>query len=198
MPQPEVDQESSKTSGKRKGRPAGDLRSHRKRSHCDGEKNVKKARTSVTYGLEAETKPSGRVTAGGGGGGDTSTKSGRTPTVESHSEEDEETGSEGDLEAKEPGRAPGARPSNHRPVPVPRTFQDERPGGLLTERKTIKNYCKYCDQAFLSKYVRDMHEKVKHGSGYVSAEKPKKMPVIKKPKKEPKSLQIMPIKTEAS
>ena len=73
-----------------------------------------------------------------------------------------------------------------------------RPGGLLTERKTIKNYCKYCDQAFLSKYVRDMHEKVKHGSGYVSAEKPKKMPVIKKPKKEPKSLQIMPIKTEAS
>ena len=71
-----------------------------------------------------------------------------------------------------------------------------RPGGLLTERKTIKNYCKYCDQAFLSKYVRDMHEKVKHGSGYVSAEKPKKMPVIKKPKKEPKSLQILPVKTE--
>ena len=68
----------------------------------------------------------------------------------------------------------------------------------MTERKTIKNYCKYCDQAFLSKYVRDMHEKVKHGSGYVSAEKPKKMPVIKKPKKEPKSLQILPVKTEAS
>ena len=66
----------------------------------------------------------------------------------------------------------------------------------MTERKTIKNYCKYCDQAFLSKYVRDMHEKVKHGSGYVSAEKPKKMPVIKKPKKEPKSLQILPVKTE--
>ena len=38
-----------------------------------------------------------------------------------------------------------------------------------------------------------MHEKVKHGSGYVSAEKPKKMPVIKKPKKEPKSLQILPV-----
>ena len=66
----------------------------------------------------------------------------------------------------------------------------------MTERKTIKNYCKYCDQAFLSKYVRDMHEKVKHGSGYVSAEKPKKMPVIKKPKKEPKSLQILPVKPE--
>jgi hypothetical protein len=39
-----------------------------------------------------------------------------------------------------------------------------------------------------------MHEKVKHGSGYISAEKPKKMPVIRRPKKEPKAL--LPVKIE--
>ena len=120
MPQPEVDQESTKTTGKRKGRPAGDSRSHRKRSHCGGEQSVKKARTSVTCGLESET-PSVRV---GSVEGD-SIKS-RTASEESDSEDEEETGSESDTEGKETGRAPGARPSNHRPVPVPRTFQDER------------------------------------------------------------------------
>lgn len=45
---------------------------------------------------------------------------------ESDSDEEDDSVSEGELDDLETGRPPGARPSNHRPVPVPRTFQDER------------------------------------------------------------------------
>ena len=37
-----------------------------------------------------------------------------------------------------------------------------KPRGLLRKRKPVKNFCNYCDQSFLSKYVRDKHQKVEH------------------------------------
>lgn len=169
IPEPEMDLDSTKTAVKRKGRIVLE------KSLGDHERNPKKAR-SLKVDSSLDTKTILPI------------KSTNNHFSEDSRSEEEESVSETEAEPRPVQRHHGARPSNHRPLAVPRTFQDERPGGLLTERKTIKNYCKYCDQAFLSKYVRDMHEKVKHGSGYISAEKPKKMPVMKKLKKDPKKV----------
>ena len=97
-------------------------------------------------------------------------------------------------------RAPGAKFKKYSSQ-KPATVSNNKQRGLLSERKPVKNFCKYCDQSFLSKYVRDMHEKVKHlqrdnfDKNMSKKVPPLKVP-IKKQKPNPNSLQILPINKE--
>jgi len=77
-------------------------------------------------------------------------------------------------------------------------------GTPLSEQKRIKHHCKYCDMPFISRYVRDMHEKQKHVLNNHSqsfAERkvsvPLKLPIKSATKPDPsalpdKGLQIIP------
>ena len=129
MPAEEIGEESMKAAVKRKGRPPGE----RRRSHYDGDHVSKKARTLTEGSNDFEADiPLAQV----GGAhmeayglappGKSTNKRRGYSSDESDSEDDDESGSGSEFDDIETARAPGARPSNHRPVPVPRTFQDER------------------------------------------------------------------------
>ena len=116
MPQPEQDQSSQKAAVKRKGRPPGDRR------RSEGEYGNKKARTAD---FEADIPVAQVGTHMGAYGLAPGKSTKRWSDSDSDSEEDDSI-SDGEFEDLGSARPPGARPSNHRPVPVPRTFQDER------------------------------------------------------------------------
>ena len=129
MPAEEIGEESMKAAVKRKGRPPGE----RRRSHYDGDHVSKKARTLTEGSNDFEDDiPVAQVggTHMGAYGlappGKSTNKRRGFSSDESDSEDDDESGSGSEFDDIETARAPGARPSNHRPVPVPRTFQDER------------------------------------------------------------------------
>ena len=77
--------------------------------------------------------------------------------------------------------------------------------GKASEKKQ-KHLCRFCEQPFLSRTVRDMHEKAKHitpgsvGPSYTPEASPqpviKKVPPIKLSLKKTNSLQIVPVKQE--
>eukprot|EP00092_Neocalanus_flemingeri_P006367 GFUD01006855.1.p1 GENE.GFUD01006855.1~~GFUD01006855.1.p1 ORF type:complete len:1256 (-),score=208.17 GFUD01006855.1:108-3875(-) len=120
---------------------------------------------------------------------------------ESDSEDSDDSEDESDSEDElDLARAPGAKLKKY-PSQRPPALSNNKSRGLLSERKPVKNFCKYCDQSFLSKYVRDMHEKVKHlQRDYYEKNPGKKVPPLKVPvKKEkpnPNSLQILPVNKE--
>lgn len=123
---------------------------------------------------------------------------------EEESDSDDSDDSEDESDSEDElgiARAPGAKFKRYASQKPPAT-SNNKPRGLLSERKPVKNFCKYCDQSFLSKYVRDMHEKVKHlqrdnfDKKTIKKVPPVKVP-IQKQKPNPNSLQIMPINKEA-
>ena len=120
---------------------------------------------------------------------------------ESDSDDSDDSEDESDSEDElDLARAPGAKFKKY-PSQRPPVMSNNKPRGLLSERKPVKNFCKYCDQSFLSKYVRDMHEKVKHlQRDYYEKAANKKVPPLKVPIKKQKSnsnsLQILPINKE--
>jgi len=128
-------------------------------------------------------------------------------TKQDHSEEESDSDDSDDSEDESDSedeldlaRAPGAKLKKYASQRPP-AVSNPKPKGLLSERKPVKNFCKYCDQSFLSKYVRDMHEKVKHlQREYHEKNTSKKVPplkvAIKKQKPNSNSLQILPINKE--
>jgi hypothetical protein len=124
MPEEELDQEAAKsTVAKRKGRPPGEAGARRKRASCDGDYVRKKARLSGDFESDIPLAQVGTHMGAYGLAPGKSTKRGIMSSDESDTEDEDSCSDPDELEV---GRAPGARPSNHRPVPVPRTFQDER------------------------------------------------------------------------
>ena len=123
MPSEEVGEESMKAAVKRKGRPPGE----RRRSHYDGDHVSKRARTLTEGSNDFESEiPLAQVGAHHMGAYKSTNRRRGYSSDESDSEDDDDSGSGSEFDDIETGRAPGARPSNHRPVPIPRTFQDER------------------------------------------------------------------------
>ena len=125
MPAEEVGEEDMKAAVKRKGRPPGGERRRSQYSN-DGDHVSKKARTLVDGSFDFESDiPVAQAGAYAPVVKSTNKRRGYS-SDESDTEDDEESGSGSEFDELETGRAPGARPSNHRPVPVPRTFQDEK------------------------------------------------------------------------
>ena len=117
---------------------------------------------------------------------------------------DEETE---DSESEEEGMLHRSYPSHLKtyttPQPLPVTSATAT--GKASEKKQ-KHLCRYCEQPFLSRTVRDMHEKAKHitpgslGPSYTPEASPqpviKKVPPLKVNLKKVNSLQIVPVKQE--
>ena len=149
-------------------------------SSLDFETEIPIAQVGMPYGVACE-----------------STKLARSEE-ESDSDDSDDSEDESDSEAEVGvARAPGAKFKKNSSQ-KPSIASNNRQRGLLSERKPVKNFCKYCDQSFLSKYVRDMHEKVKHlqRENYEKSATKKVPPLkvpIKKQKPSSNSLQILPI-----
>merc|ERR1711915_566502 len=71
---------------------------------------------------------------------------------------EDESDSESELGAARPPGEKTKKLSSQKPS----TATSNKPRGLLSERKPVKHFCKFCGQSFLSKFVRDKHEQVKH------------------------------------
>lgn len=122
---PELEEEEGpKPAVKRKGRPPGEP-GHRKRAHYDADYVSKKARRGSFTDFESDI-PVAQVGTHMGAYGLAPGRSTKGDDTDSEDTEEDESISESEFDDLELARAPGARPSNHRPVPVPRTFQDER------------------------------------------------------------------------
>ena len=137
---------------------------------------------------------------------------------ESSSEESEEESDESESD-DEPGMMPSrafpghvksyVAPPSYKPPKPPTPSQPPKPlvAPKASEKKQ-KHLCKYCEQPFLSRTVRDLHEKAKHqGQGFSSlnSSESSPQPVIKKVpplkvslKKSNNSLQIVPVKQDSS
>ena len=115
---------------------------------------------------------------------------------------DEETE---DSESEEDGMLHRSYPSHLKTYTTPQhTSVASATASAKTSEKKQKHLCKFCEQPFLSRTVRDMHEKAKHiipGSLGPSYTPDSPQPVIKKVPplkvlKKANSLQIVPVKQE--
>merc|ERR550532_263885 len=116
---------------------------------------------------------------------------------------DEETE---DSESEEDGMLHRSYPSHLKTHTSPHPHHAAASAPGKASEKKQKHLCRFCEQPFLSRTVRDMHEKAKHitpgsvGPSYTPEASPqpviKKVPPIKLSLKKANSLQIVPVKQE--